>query len=222
MRLRTVGTDSLLVDLATPEEAQAWHAEFLLRRSAESLPPVCDIVPGETTVLLYGLGDVDAMKAELRQWSVPNLANDSGELLQIPIRYDGADIGVVAELWGVAEEDVAIIHSSIEHRVAFCGFSPGFAYMTGLGKRYHVSRRDAPRTSVPAGAVALAGPYTGIYPRSSPGGWQLIGSTPVHLWDMERDPAALLMAGMRVRFVPQHVSGETGAAEATNTGKPSA
>jgi KipI family sensor histidine kinase inhibitor len=75
--------------------------------------------------------------------------------------------------------------------------------MTGLEEAYHVPRRSAPRTSVPAGSVALAGAYTGIYPRPSPGGWQLIGTTDVPLWDMEREPAALLTPGTRVRFVPR-------------------
>ncbi|WP_406264514.1 allophanate hydrolase subunit 1 [Streptomyces sp. NBC_00191] len=210
MRLRPVGVDSLLVDLDTPEEAQAWHAELLSRRSAGTLLPVREIVPGEKTVLLYGVHDADALQAELRRWSVPTLAADSGPLLEIPVHYNGADLRAVAGLWGVTEDEVARIHSSVEHRVAFCGFSPGFAYMIGLGERYAVPRHAAPRTSVPVGSVALAGPYTGIYPRASPGGWQLIGTTHVRLWDMEREPEALLTPGARVRFVPQEpVSGST-------------
>ncbi|MDQ0945732.1 allophanate hydrolase subunit 1 [Streptomyces sp. V1I1] len=218
MRLRPVGEDSLLVDLDTPEEAQAWHAQFLSRRSAGTLAPVREIVPGEKTVLLYGVSDVDALEAELRHWSVPTLAADSGPLLEIPVHYNGADLGAVAELWGVAEAEVVRIHSGIEHRVAFCGFAPGFAYMIGLGEKYHVPRRAAPRTSVPAGSVALAGPYTGVYPRASPGGWQLIGTTHVRLWDMEREPAALLTPGMRVRFVPREPGFEStdGSAAGTN------
>ncbi|MGW0828554.1 5-oxoprolinase subunit B family protein [Streptomyces sp. NPDC002845] len=208
MRLRPVGEDSLLVDLDTPEEAQAWHAKLLSCRGAGTLAPVREIVPGERTVLLYGVSDAGALEAELRQWSVPALASGSGPVLDIPVYYDGADLSAVAELWGVAEDEVARIHSSIEHRVAFCGFSPGFAYMTGLGDTCHVPRHAAPRTSVPAGSVALAGTYTGIYPRPSPGGWQLIGTTHVRLWDMEREPAALLTPGMRVRFVPQEPGSE--------------
>ena len=90
-----------------------------------------------------------------------------------------------------------------EFRVAFCGFAPGFGYLTGLPERCHVPRRDSPRTAVPAGSVALAGPYTGVYPRSSPGGWQIIGTTEAVLWDPGREPAALLSPGTRVRFVPE-------------------
>ncbi len=96
---------------------------------------------------------------------------------------------------------MARIHSAAEFRVAFCGFAPGFGYLTGLPARYDVARRATPRTSVPAGSVALAGPYTGVYPRASPGGWQLIGTTDRVLWDHARVPAALLAPGARVRFV---------------------
>jgi KipI family sensor histidine kinase inhibitor len=193
----------VLLDLDSPEEAQAWHAELLRRRSAGTVTPIRDIVPGEKTVLLYGVSDVGHLHQELRQWSVPELAADDGPLVDIPVRYDGADLGSVAALWGVSAEEVVRVHSGVEHRVAFCGFSPGFAYMTGLDEEYHVPRLAAPRTSVPAGSVGLAGPYTGIYPRMSPGGWQLIGTTDVRLWDLEREPAALLTPGTRVRFIPQ-------------------
>ncbi|MER6615769.1 5-oxoprolinase subunit B family protein [Streptomyces xantholiticus] len=216
MRLRPVGEDSLLIDLDTPEEAQAWYTRILSRRDAGTLLPVRDIVPGDRTVLLYGVAVADAA-AELQQWSVPPSAADSGPLIEIPVHYDGADLRAVAGLWGVTEDEVARIHSGTEHRVAFCGFSPGFAYMLGLGERYHVPRRAAPRTSVPAGSVALAGPYTGVYPRASPGGWQLIGTTRMPLWDLEREPAALLTPGTRVRFVPQEASLESTSATTTGT-----
>ncbi|MGW3956891.1 5-oxoprolinase subunit B family protein [Streptomyces sp. NPDC004752] len=205
MRLKPVGTDSLLVNLYTPEEAQAWHHLLTKRHTSGTLPAVREIVPGERTVLLYGVTDVRAMEAELRQWSVPALDAESGPLVEIPVRYDGADLGTVADLWGVTEAEVVQIHSSVEHRVAFCGFSPGFAYMLGLPETCHVPRKAEPRTAVPAGSIALAGPYTGVYPRVSPGGWQLIGNVDVRLWDMDREPAALLAPGMRVRFVPQPV-----------------
>jgi KipI family sensor histidine kinase inhibitor len=140
----------------------------------------------------------------LGRWSVPVPAVDSGPLVEIPVLYNGSDLHDVAELWGVTDEEVVRRHSGVEHRVAFCGFAPGFAYLTGLSEACHVPRRPAPRTSVPAGSVALAGSYTGVYPRSSPGGWQLIGTTQVLLWDMDREPAALLTPGTRVRFVPRN------------------
>ncbi|EFL35871.1 allophanate hydrolase subunit 1 [Streptomyces viridochromogenes DSM 40736] len=202
MRLLPVGQDSLLIDLDGPGEAQAWHAELLRRRDTGTLTPVREIVPGEKTVLLYGVHDLPGIRAELLRWSAPAPAADSDDLVKIPVRYDGADLAVVAELWGMSEDDVVRVHSGAEYRVAFSGFAPGFAYLTGQGEPYVVPRRAQPRTSVPAGSVALAGTYTGIYPRSSPGGWQLIGRTSVTLWDLERQPAALLVPGTRVRFVP--------------------
>lgn len=195
-----VGRHALLVEVATAQEAQALHAELLRRRAADALPPVGEIVPAARTVLLDGLADPRALAAELVHWTVPPLPAAEAEPVVLPVRYDGADLAEVAALWGVAEGEVARIHSGIEFRVAFCGFAPGFGYLTGLPERLHVPRRATPRTSVPAGSVGLAGPYTGVYPRSSPGGWQLIGRTDAVLWDVERDPAALLAPGTRVRF----------------------
>ena len=122
------------------------------------------------------------------------------DVVEIPVRYDGPDLADVAAHWGVDEAEVARVHAGAEYRVAFCGFAPGFGYLTGLPRE--VPRRATPRTSVPAGSVALAGPYTGVYPRASPGGWQLIGTTDAVLWDHTRVPAALLAPGTRVRFTP--------------------
>ncbi|MFJ4850060.1 MULTISPECIES: allophanate hydrolase subunit 1 [unclassified Streptomyces] len=200
MRLLPVGEDALLLDLDSSEQAQACHAELLRRRDRGALPAVREIVPGDRTVLLDGVPDLPAVRAVLRDWPVPSLPPDSGPLVDIPVRYDGADLGVVAETWGVSRDEVVRLHSGTEHRVAFCGFAPGFAYMTGMDERYAVPRRAEPRTSVPAGSVALAGHYTGIYPRASPGGWQVIGTTDARLWDLGREPAALLVPGTRVRF----------------------
>ncbi|MEU3356164.1 allophanate hydrolase subunit 1 [Streptomyces sp. NPDC037389] len=199
-RVLPVGRHALLVEVATAEEAQALHAELLRRREAGALPPVREIVPAARTVLLDGLADPHGLAAELPRWDVPPVAAADAPLVVLPVRYDGADLAEVAALWGVAENKVARVHSGIEFRVAFCGFAPGFGYLTGLPERLHVPRRDTPRTSVPVGAVGLAGPYTGVYPRSSPGGWQLIGRTDAVLWDPEREPAALLAPGTRVRF----------------------
>jgi KipI family sensor histidine kinase inhibitor len=95
---------------------------------------------------------------------------------------------------------VAEAHAGAEYVVGFIGFAPGFAYLTGLDERLHVPRRESPRTKVPAGAVAIADRFTAVYPRPSPGGWQLIGHTDVELWDVERDPPARLTPGTRVRF----------------------
>jgi KipI family sensor histidine kinase inhibitor len=101
----------------------------------------------------------------------------------------------------MTRDEVVTTHTGTELVVAFCGFAPGFPYCTGLPERLAVPRLDAPRTRVPAGAVGLAGPFTGIYPTASPGGWRLIGHTDLVLWDTDRDPPATLVPGTRVRFV---------------------
>ncbi|MER7000054.1 5-oxoprolinase subunit PxpB [Streptomyces sp. NPDC000410] len=201
MRLLPVGDRALLVELDSGEEAASLHAELLRRRAAGTLPPVREIVPAARTVLLDGIDEPGRLAAELPGWRIPPRAAGARKVIEIPVRYDGPDLADVAALWGVAEGEVAEIHSAAGFHVAFCGFAPGFGYLTGLDERFAVPRRATPRTSVPAGSVALAGPYTGVYPRSSPGGWQLIGTTDVPLWDPAREPAALLAPGTGVRFV---------------------
>jgi KipI family sensor histidine kinase inhibitor len=126
----------------------------------------------------------------------------AGASVEIPVRYDGPDLHEVARLTGFSAEEVAARHMRAEYVVGFLGFAPGFAYLLGGDERLRVERRAEPRERVPAGSVALAGPYSGIYPRESPGGWQLIGSTTAALFDATRDPPALLSPGDRVRFVP--------------------
>ncbi|MFJ6431794.1 allophanate hydrolase subunit 1 [Streptomyces sp. NPDC091416] len=198
------GPRALLVELDGREAAEAFHAEVLRRRAAGALPDVRDIVPGERTVLLDGIAHgVAALARELRTWPVPPPRRDGGDAVELPVVYDGPDLADVAEAWGVAVAEVSRIHAGTAFRVAFCGFAPGFGYLTGLPDHLHLPRRATPRTRVPAGAVALAGPYTGVYPRPSPGGWQLIGRLPDPgpLWDPRREPAALLAPGARVRFV---------------------
>ncbi|MFD7614770.1 5-oxoprolinase subunit PxpB [Streptomyces sp. NPDC059828] len=217
MRLLPVGDRALLVELGCDAEATALHAELLRRRAAGALPAVREIVPAARTVLIDGIDGTggihgaggtggtaarDRLAAELPRWTVPPLTAGSGAVVEIPVRYDGPDLAEVAAVWGVGPHEVARIHSEAEFRVAFCGFAPGFGYLAGLGERFAVPRRTTPRTSVPAGSVALAGTYTGVYPRSSPGGWQLVGTTDLSLWDPAREPAALLSPGARVRFVP--------------------
>ena len=201
MRALPVGDSALLVEVSSGDEAQALHAE-LLRRRAEGLLTVREIVPAARTVLLDGLDDPVRLASELTASEVPAAPRREQAVVDIPVRYDGPDLADVAAHWGVGEREVARIHASTEFSVAFCGFAPGFGYLTGLPPLYDVPRRVTPRTAVPAGSVALAGPYTGVYPRSSPGGWQLIGRTDTVLWDHARVPAALLSPGTRVRFVP--------------------
>jgi len=201
MRALPVGDRALLVEVSTDGEAQALHAD-LVRRRAEGSLSVREIVPAARTVLLDGLDDPVRLAEQLAASQVPPAPPRAGEIVEIPVCYDGPDLVEVAAHWDVSPHEVARIHAAAEFRVAFCGFAPGFGYLTGLPARYGVPRRATPRTTVPAGAVGLAGPYTGVYPRPSPGGWQLIGTTGAVLWDHARVPAALLAPGTRVRFVP--------------------
>ncbi|MFC8728783.1 MULTISPECIES: 5-oxoprolinase subunit B family protein [Streptomyces] len=235
IRVLPAGPYALLVELTDGERTEAFHAELLRRRERGALPGVREIVPGARTVLLDGIEDStrgtgcvptardrlsgdrsaardraaarDRLARDLLSWSVPPLRREERDAVEIPVVYDGPDLPEVAALWGVGVDEVPGLHSRTAFRVAFCGFAPGFGYLTGLPERLHVPRRATPRTRVPAGALALAGPYTGVYPRPSPGGWQLIGrlADPAPaLWDPAREPAALLGPGTRVRFVPAH------------------
>lgn len=218
VRVLPAGPHALLVELADGQHAEAFHAELLRRRERGALPGVREIVPGARTVLLDGIEDHqrgggrvptprDRLARDLLSWQLPPLHREMRDAVEIPVVYDGPDLDEVAALWGVGADEVSGLHSRTAFRVAFCGFAPGFGYLTGLPERLHVPRRTTPRTKVPAGALALAGPYTGVYPRPSPGGWQLIGRMvdPAALWDPARDPAALLGPGTRVRFVPAAV-----------------
>lgn len=199
-RALPVGDHALLVEVSSVAAAQALHAE-LLRRRAEGSLSATEIVPAARTVLLDGLQDPRRLAEQLPGWEIPpHTARGGGDRDPRTVRRSrsGGCRGSV----GVPEHEVPAIHAAAAFRVAFCGFAPGFGYLTGLPARYDVPRRATPRTAVPAGSVALAGPYTGVYPRSSPGGWQLIGTTDAVLWDHARVPAALLAPGTRVRFVP--------------------
>ncbi|MFJ9522258.1 allophanate hydrolase subunit 1 [Kitasatospora sp. NPDC101801] len=200
LTFRRVGADALLVRAPDGEGVAALYAALLARR--DELPAITEIVPAARTVLLDGLADPVLTRQRLAGWELPPHPPADGPLVELPTVYDGADLAEVAGRWGCSEEAAVRLHSSVEYRVAFCGFAPGFGYLTGLPDDHQVPRRATPRSSVPAGSVALAGPYTGVYPRSSPGGWQLLGRTGVRLWDTDRTQAALLAPGVRVRFVP--------------------
>jgi KipI family sensor histidine kinase inhibitor len=186
--------------LLTVDDVPAWYADLVRRRDAGEFTAV-EIVPAARTVLLDGVGDPEALAAAVAAYPVPAaVAERAGALVTVPTVYDGPDLADVARAWGVAPDEVVRRHTAIEFRVAFCGFAPGFAYLTGLPPDLHLSRRDSPRPKVPAGSVALAGEYGAVYPTASPGGWQLLGRTDLTLFDLAADPPALLAPGTRVRF----------------------
>jgi KipI family sensor histidine kinase inhibitor len=139
--------------------------------------------------------------AEVRALDWRPGARADGPLVEVPVSYDGEDLDDVASLAGISREEVARRHLAGEYVAAFCGFAPGFAYLDGLDPALRVARRDSPRTRVPAGSVAIADRFAAVYPRESPGGWQLLGRTSLSLWDVAADPPARLVPGTRVRFV---------------------
>ncbi len=170
---------------------------------------VDDVVPAARTLLLLtregaDLPDLTRAVHEAAAATDPTAPSPaSGPVVAVPVRYDGPDLAEVARLTGLAPDDVVAAHTGTPWRVAFGGFAPGFAYLVGGDPRLRVARRSSPRTTVPAGAVGLAGEFSGVYPRASPGGWQLVGSTDLVLWDDHRDPPALLRPGTVVRFVDE-------------------
>ena len=194
------GDQALLLQFGSTADVLAWAAA--LRDAA--IAGVLDIVPAARTVLLKldGPGRQGAIRGRLRTLRVaPDaVATAPAEPTVIDVVYDGADLAEVAEHSGLTTAQVIDAHTASPWQVAFCGFAPGFAYLVGGDPRLAVPRRSEPRSSVPAGTVGLASEFTGIYPRRSPGGWQLIGHTEAVLWDIDRPNPALLTPGQWVQF----------------------
>lgn len=202
MRLRTCGERAVLLEPDDPAAARALGARVERARSSGRLPSVTDVVPAARTVLVVfrpGAVDLAGLRAVTAQ-ATPDDEDATGRVVVIGVRYTGADLALVAETAGLSEAAVIDAHQGPEYRVAFCGFVPGFAYLTGLPAVLRQPRLDRPRTAVPGGSVAIADGYTAVYPRRSPGGWRLIGETDLTLFDPANDPPALLTPGDRVRF----------------------
>ncbi len=199
--VREYGDRALLIECADAAEVVAvGHA---LR--AADLPEVSDIVPGARTVLvrLRAIGlqtPVRNRLAGIGPLARRTASGDTGPEVVIDVSYDGADLDEVAAMLGMTPDEVVEAHTGTTWRAGFVGFAPGFAYLVGGDPRLRVPRRETPRTRVPRGSVALAGEFSGVYPRESPGGWQLIGRTEAAMWDIGRDVPALLRPGMTVRF----------------------
>lgn len=200
MLVRPVGARAVLLEVEDLDQVTAWRQAVAALVSAGFVPPPAEVVPGACTLLLDGV-DAPAVARRLSALPTPDAAQAAaaGPLVEVPVVYDGPDLAEIARLWGTTEREVVRRHTGTVLRVAFCGFAPGFPYLVGLPSE--VPRRATPRPVVPAGSVALAGRYCGIYPTSSPGGWQLLGRTGVRLFDPDRDQPALLPPGARVRFV---------------------
>ena len=197
-RVLPYGDRALLVELADLAAVAAVRAAL----EGTPLPGQRDLVPAARTVLIVlDRAPTNLDVATLRRLSPTTVADGApAAAVELPVVFDGADLADVAELTGRTTADVVGLLTTVELTVAFCGFAPGFGYLTGLPDELHVPRRATPRTRVPAGSVALAGPFAGVYPQASPGGWQLVGRTDAVLFDVDRDPPALLAPGTTVRF----------------------
>jgi KipI family sensor histidine kinase inhibitor len=178
------------------------------RITAAALPGVLETVPAYTTVTVFFdslRADAAQLRAELTRLledASPSPSTSGFRTVEIPVRYDGPDLDEVAERTGLSRGQVVERHASRLYRVYLLGFAPGFAYLGELDPSLELPRRRSPRTRVPAGAVAIAGRQTAVYPLATPGGWHLIGTTDLRLFDPEADPPALLRTGDRVRFTP--------------------
>jgi KipI family sensor histidine kinase inhibitor len=202
MRLLPSGTSAVLVEVDGLQEVLELHAAL---READ-IPGVLDLVPAASTVLVVADPEVTTVpdvEAAVRSLPPGRHERVEGELVELPVVYDGEDLAEVASLLGCDPDEVVRRHTAEPWTVAFCGFAPGFGYLTSSAWEWDVPRRSSPRTKVPPGSVALAGPFCGVYPRESPGGWQLIGRTEVQVFDLTREPAALLRPGNQVRFVAE-------------------
>jgi KipI family sensor histidine kinase inhibitor len=199
MRFLPAGRQGLLVECAGTEEVVGLHAAL-----RHELPAgVLDAVPAARTLLVTfddGITGRDRLAAHIAGLSTEPGQAAQAQTVEIAVTYDGEDLSDVAALTGLDEAELVRRHLDRDYVVAFCGFSPGFAYLVGGDPALEVPRRTTPRTRVPAGSVALAGEFTGVYPRQGPGGWQLIGHTSATLWDLRQQPPALLAPGTRVRF----------------------
>jgi KipI family sensor histidine kinase inhibitor len=202
-RLLPYGDRGVLVELVSADEVPAWT--LALRRATQDVSGVVDIVPAARTVLVV----VDPERLPLAQARtlVAQVAPEpvdpaAGTVVEIPVRYDGADLAAVAAASGLDIDEVVRRHAAPTYTSAFCGFAPGFSYLTGLDEQLQLPRRVTPRPKVPKGSVAIAAEYCGIYPNDMPGGWHLLGRTDAPLWDLGRAEPALLAPGTRVRFHP--------------------
>lgn len=194
--LARVGPSALRAEVADVRRALALAAWVRASRTA-----VGEVVPGARTVLFDGVADLPGLEELVSSWSGDDDAVRPGPLVEVPVTYDGADLTDVAGRWGTDADGVAARLAETQLVSAFCGFAPGFAYLSGLPAELAVPRLDTPRPEVPAGAVAVADRWCGIYPTASPGGWRLLGRTTATLWDPTSDTPALLAPGTRVRLV---------------------
>lgn len=197
--IRWAGPRALLVELSDLPSVLAFHSRLL----AEPLPGQFDAVAAAATVLLTFGTHAEALAARTAVGHVDlgTVSRDSSREVVIEVVYDGEDLAEVGMLTGLGRDGVVAAHTGQLWTAAFGGFAPGFTYLLGENHSLDVPRRSSPRTAVPAGSVALGGTFSAVYPRQSPGGWQLIGRTTAVLWDLERESPALVRPGDSVKYV---------------------
>jgi len=209
-RCYLLGETAVVLELEPPVTLATQKRIWRLTQRLAEIPEVVEAIPGmnNITVVLRNPQSLalDAIERLQRWWEESEALEPESRFIEIPVVYGGAggpDLGEVARHAGLSEKQVVELHSSIDYVVWFLGFQPGFPYLGGLPERLATPRRAEPRLQVPAGSVGIGGAQTGIYPLVSPGGWQLIGHTPLPLFDSKRDEPVLLRPGDTVRFVPQ-------------------
>lgn len=203
------GESALLLELSSSTQVTAVYRALHSARDEGRLSGVRELVPAARTVLVAAddgatppSEQVRELVAALGDLDRPADPARSPTTLTIPVRYDGADLELVARTAELSIAEVVELHSGAEYTVAFCGFAPGFGYLTGLPEPLRQARLDDSRSRIPTGSVGVAGEFSAVYPRSSPGGWRLIGRTELVMFDPTADPPARLAPGDVVRFEP--------------------
>lgn len=211
-KILTAGDSALLIEFEQKiaPEINAQITAFVHLLKEQHIEGVTDLIPAFASLLInydprvIGYKDLKARIEELLKIEVSEEASEA-RVFEIPVCYGGEygpDIANIAENAGLSEQEVIDIHCSKDYLIYMLGFLPGFVYLGGLDERIHTPRLANPRISIPAGSVGIAVSQTGIYPLNSPGGWQLLGMTPVKTYDPERETPILVEAGDYIRFVP--------------------
>ncbi|TCW16899.1 KipI family sensor histidine kinase inhibitor [Raoultella sp. BIGb0138] len=209
-RCYLLGETAVVLELDPPVSLESQKRIWRLTQRLTGHEEVLDVIPGmnNITVVLRRPQQMawEAIEQLQRWWEESEALEPESREMMIPVIYggeDGPDLAEVARHSGLSEKQVVELHSSVEYVVWFLGFQPGFPYLGGLPERLATPRRAEPRLRVPAGSVGIGGAQTGVYPLATPGGWQLLGRTPLALFDATRREPVLLRSGDRVRFVPQ-------------------
>ncbi|EOW6741715.1 5-oxoprolinase subunit PxpB [Cronobacter dublinensis] len=209
-RCYLLGESAVVLELEPPVTLASQQRIWGLVQRLEAVPAVVEVIPGmnNITVMLREPGTMalDAIERLQRWWEESEAIIPDARRIEIPVVYGGdggPDLADVARHAGLSEKQVVEKHSQVDYVVYFIGFQPGFPYLGGLVPELATPRRAEPRLSVPAGSVGIGGSQTGIYPLPTPGGWQIIGHTPLALFNPQKNPPGLLAPGDTVRFVPQ-------------------